>query len=33
MLMVFSEKLRDPLFVGIPILILPMIWYALRRRG
>ena len=32
-LMVFSERLRDPLFVGIPILIVPMIWYALRRRA
>ena len=32
-LMAFSEKLRDPLFVGIPFLILPMIWYALRGRA
>lgn len=26
--MVFSENLRNPLFIGIPILIAPMIWYA-----
>jgi AAT family amino acid transporter len=32
-LMAFSETLRDPLFIGIPVLIVPMIWYALRRRA
>jgi AAT family amino acid transporter len=32
MLMVFSDKLRDPLFIGIPFLVVPMIWYELRRR-
>ena len=33
MLMVFSDKLRDPLFIGIPFVIVPMVWYELRRRG
>ena len=33
MLMVLSDKLRDPLFIGIPFLIVPMVWYELRRRG
>jgi AAT family amino acid transporter len=31
-LMVFSDTLRDPLFIGIPFLVVPMIWYELRRR-
>jgi hypothetical protein len=33
MLMVLSDTLRDPLFIGIPFLIVPMVWYELRRRG
>jgi len=33
MLMVLSDKLRDPLFIGIPFVIVPMVWYELRRRG
>jgi AAT family amino acid transporter len=32
-LMAFSETLRDPLFIGVPILLVPMIWYALKRRA
>lgn len=28
-LMAFSANLRDPLFVGIPILVVPMLWYRL----
>jgi AAT family amino acid transporter len=32
-LMAFSEKLRDPLFIGVPVLIVPMIWYAWTRRA
>jgi AAT family amino acid transporter len=33
MLMVLSDTLRDPLFIGIPFLVVPMVWYELRRRG
>jgi AAT family amino acid transporter len=32
-LMMFSDTLRDPLFIGIPFLVVPMIWYELKRRG
>jgi amino acid transporter, AAT family len=32
-LMVLSDVLRDPLFIGIPFLVVPMVWYELRRRG
>jgi AAT family amino acid transporter len=31
-LMVFSDDLRDPLFIGIPALLVPMIWYQIRNR-
>jgi AAT family amino acid transporter len=32
-LMAFSDTLRDPLLIGIPFLIVPMVWYELKRRG
>lgn len=31
-LMASSDSLRDPLFIGIPFLVVPMIWFELRRR-
>jgi hypothetical protein len=32
MLMAFSDTLRTPLFIGVPFLVVPMVWYELRRR-
>jgi amino acid transporter, AAT family len=30
--MAFSEKLREPLFIGMPMVAIPMLWYALRSK-
>ena len=29
-LMLFSPELRDPLFIGVPLLILPILWYKIK---
>ena len=29
-LMLFSPELRDPLFIGVPLLILPICWYKIK---
>jgi AAT family amino acid transporter len=32
LLMALSDTLRDPLFIGVPILVVPIVWYRLRER-
>jgi len=31
--MAFSDTLREPLFFGVPALLIPVLWYWVRRRG
>lgn len=33
MMMALSDRLRDPLSIGIPFVVVPMLWYALKQRG
>jgi AAT family amino acid transporter len=32
-LMVWSDALRVPLLIGLPVLFVPIVWYKLRRAG